>query len=193
MTGRTPHAEPEPGDDEHRYRPGRGGYDPEAAALAARARYAFRQRVVVGLFLAAVATLLLALLVKSGYWWAHAAFDLLLVGYLGYLRRQVRIEDEVRRRRAERLSTRTRRPAQATEQLQHGVEYPGDGDGRETDRHDVADVADVADVGGEAVVRAAPPPMVQSSGVAVDLDDEDPAFDELEPAFERPYRRAVGE
>jgi hypothetical protein len=29
--------------------------------------------------------------------------------------------------------------------------------------------------------------------VAVDLDDEDPAFDELDPAYEPPYRRAVGE
>jgi hypothetical protein len=188
MTERTAHLKPEPGaepeDDERRYRPGRGGYDPEAAALAARARYAFRQRIVVGLILAAVATLVLALLMSSTYWWAHAAFDVSLVGYLGYLRRQVRIEDEVRRRRAARLSTRPRRPAQPIEKMQHDAEYPGDDDGRETDHHDVTD---------EPVMRAAPPPVVHPSGVAVDLDDEDPAFDELEPTFEPPYRRAVGE
>src|SRR5690349_19144548 len=30
-----------------RYRPGRGGFDPEAAAVIARAKYSFRQRVVL--------------------------------------------------------------------------------------------------------------------------------------------------
>src|SRR3954465_15577652 len=29
------------------YRPGRGGFDPEAAEIAARAKYSFRQRIVV--------------------------------------------------------------------------------------------------------------------------------------------------
>ena len=50
--------EPEVADDESeaagngrppRYRAGRGGFDAEAAALTARARYAFRQRVVLAL------------------------------------------------------------------------------------------------------------------------------------------------
>ncbi len=39
-----------------RYRPGRGGFDPEAAAIAARARYAFRQRVVLAMLIAALVT-----------------------------------------------------------------------------------------------------------------------------------------
>src|SRR5207248_910127 len=38
------------------YRPGRGGFDPEAAEIAARAKYSFRQRVVVILLVAAVVT-----------------------------------------------------------------------------------------------------------------------------------------
>ena len=39
-----------------RYRAGRGGFDAEAAALTARARYAFRQRVVLAMLVLAVAT-----------------------------------------------------------------------------------------------------------------------------------------
>src|SRR5829696_1125191 len=46
-----PMSEPMGGEADRRYRPGRGGFDPEAAELAARARYGFRQRVVLGLLL----------------------------------------------------------------------------------------------------------------------------------------------
>ncbi len=90
--------------DENRHRSGRGGYDPEVAAQLAREKYALRQRVVLGLAVAAVASLVLAYTVSSLLWWVHAALDVALVGYLGYLRRQVRIEDEVRRRRAARAA-----------------------------------------------------------------------------------------
>ncbi|MQA15948.1 MAG: hypothetical protein GEV09_17895 [Pseudonocardiaceae bacterium] len=157
-----------------RFRPGRGGYDPDAAALAARAKYVFRQRVVVGLSAAAVVTLVLAFAMSSTFWWVHAALDASLVGYLGYLRRQVRIEDEVRRRRAARLDAARRRPAPPVEddQPDEPVQPPLDE---------------------EPVVRAAPPPPVHPTAVAVDLDDEDPAFDELDPSFEPAYRRAAGE
>ncbi|MGH8964295.1 MAG: gephyrin-like molybdotransferase receptor GlpR, partial [Actinomycetes bacterium] len=97
-------AERDPALNERRYRPGRGGYDPEVAAQVARAKYVFRQRVVLGLAVAAVVTLVLALAASSLLWWAHAALDLAVIGYLGYLRRQVRIEEEVRQRRAARLA-----------------------------------------------------------------------------------------
>ena len=43
-----------------RYRPGRGGFDPEAAAQAARAKYAHRQRTVLLLLIAAITTAVLA-------------------------------------------------------------------------------------------------------------------------------------
>ena len=106
----------QPQRDRH-YRPGRGGYDPLAAELAARAKYAFRQRVVVFLLLAALATGLAGALVLPVCWWAHGGVDALLVAYLAYLRRQVRIEQEIRRRRLERARTRraieSRRPAEA--------------------------------------------------------------------------------
>src|SRR4030088_2183887 len=51
----------EDGDVEpRRYRPGRGGFDPQAAAIAARAKYAARQRIMLFLLLTALATGLLA-------------------------------------------------------------------------------------------------------------------------------------
>jgi hypothetical protein len=95
-----------------RYRPGRGGFDPEAAAIAARARYAFRQRVVLAMLIAALVTGVVAAVAVPGMWWAHAAVDLALVGYLVYLRRQVRLEEAIRARRAARMAG-TRRPSAA--------------------------------------------------------------------------------
>jgi hypothetical protein len=88
-----------------RYRPGRGGYDAEAAEVAAAARYVFRQRLVLGLALLAVATGLAAggLALTNG-WYVHAAVDLCLIGYLAYLRRQVRLEQSIRTRRAARMA-----------------------------------------------------------------------------------------
>jgi hypothetical protein len=94
------------------FRPGRGGFDPEAAALAARARYAFRQRVVIGLLVLAVVSAGVALLVLPAIWWVHGLVDLTLVGYLVYLRRQVRMEEAIRARRAARMAG-TRRAAAA--------------------------------------------------------------------------------
>lgn len=97
-----------------RYRPGRGGFDPEAAALAARARYAFRQRVVLAMLVIALVTGVVAAVAVPGMWWPHSAVDLALVGYLVYLRRQVRLEEAIRRRRAARMAG-TRRPTAASD------------------------------------------------------------------------------
>jgi hypothetical protein len=97
-----------------RYRPGRGGFDPEAAALAARARYAFRQRVVLAMLVIALVTGVVAAVAVPGMWWPHSAVDLALVGYLVYLRRQVRLEEAIRRRRAARMAG-TRRPSAASD------------------------------------------------------------------------------
>jgi hypothetical protein len=95
-----------------RYRPGRGGFDPAAAALAAKARYAFRQRVVFGLMAAAVISAAAAVFLGTPLWWVHGVVDLVLVTYLVYLRRQVRLEAAIRERRAARMAG-TRRPAAA--------------------------------------------------------------------------------
>lgn len=103
------HDEPHPDDrtwdrPPPRYRPGRGGYDPQAAAAAARARAAFRQRVVLTLLLAAIVSGVVAAAALPYIWWAHGAVDVVLVGYLSYLRRQVRMEETIRERRAARMA-----------------------------------------------------------------------------------------
>lgn len=106
-----------------RYRPGRGGYDPEAAVLAAQARATFRQRAVLVLVLTAVTTALVAVvLVVPEAWWVHGAADLLLVGYLVNLRRQVRSEQAIRARRAARLAGSRPAAAAARRRAQSGAQ-----------------------------------------------------------------------
>jgi hypothetical protein len=170
-------AERNPALPERRYRPGRGGYDPEIAAQVARAKYAFRQRVVLGLAIGAVAILVLALAASSLWWWVHAALDLAVLGYLGYLRLQVRIEEEVRQRRAARLAgSRASMPAPDVPE-----EAPVDAASQQEEPVE------------EPPARPAPSPAPHPTAVALDLDDEDPMFDELKPTFEPSYRRAAGE
>lgn len=168
----------EPVADERRYRSGRGGYDPEVAAELARAKYVFRQRVVVGLVLGAVISVVLAFTVSSLWWWMHAAFDVAVSGYLGYLRRQVRIEEEVRERRAARLAG-PRIRERATDSFHEGSvdDFP----------------EDEQPVQEPQVPAVMMPTAPHSTAEALDSDDGDPVFDELRPSFEPPYRRAAGE
>ncbi|MEU4800839.1 gephyrin-like molybdotransferase receptor GlpR [Actinosynnema sp. NPDC023587] len=155
------------------YRPGRGGYDPETAAVVAQAKYAFRRRVVGALLLAALVTGVVAGVLYPLVWWGHAAVDLALVGYLVYLRRQVRIEEDIRARRLARLAQSRRRP----------VAPPAAG-GQEAEE-------EFEDTG------LAPQPRfqhhVRPGTVVVDADDEDPVFVELDGPEALPYRRASGE
>jgi predicted lipid-binding transport protein (Tim44 family) len=174
---------PEPtGDDQtpRRYRPGRGGFDPEAAELAARARYSFRQRVVLGLLLTALVTGLFAAFALPMLWSVHAFVDLILFGYLAYLRRQVRIEQEIRQRRAIRAA-RARRslaahpPAPATPLGPIAPPPP-------------RPAAPEAPAAPRARQRPAHP-----NAAIVELDDEDPAFCDLEAEPQPGYRRAAGQ
>ncbi|MEQ0560521.1 gephyrin-like molybdotransferase receptor GlpR [Amycolatopsis sp. NEAU-NG30] len=183
--GRSPRPERErPG-----YRPGRGGFDPEAAEIAARAKYSFRQRVVVILLVIAVLTAGVAGFLFPLAWWGHGAVDVVLVGYLVYLRRQVRIEEEIRQRRLARFnSTRApRRPAPLEDEELPSVSSS-------SAPAPVEDVEVVEPVRREVVERRpSPTSRVRRSAVVVDLDDEDPAFEELDEPGTSPYRRAVGE
>ena len=120
-----------------RYRPGRGGFDPEAAAAAAHAKYAFRQRLVLALLVLLLGAGACALLVSGVFWWVAGVIGLVLGGYLTYLRRQVRIEESIRTRRTERLSGR--RPAVDDERdLDDRVHH----DAVDRDRDDHADDED---------------------------------------------------
>lgn len=140
-------------------RPGRGGYDPEAAEATRAYRYRQRRRITFILLIATAVFTLAALLTVSVFWVGAVVSFVLLAGYLTYLRRQVRIEAAIRQRRMERLQrARQIRPES----------------GRSRPRRARSD----ADRGREVV----------------DLDDDDPAFDDLEQ-YNEPvtYRRAVGQ
>ncbi|HJQ46540.1 MAG TPA: gephyrin-like molybdotransferase receptor GlpR [Amycolatopsis sp.] len=180
----TPSREP----SERRYRPGRGGFDPEAADIAARAKYAFRQRVVLLLIVLGVITAAGAGFLASSLWWLHALIDLGLVGYLGYLRRQVRIENEIRSRRLARMNTtRTRRPAERREVVPEYDEYDEDYNDEPAEPEEPRREL----VGIER--RPSPASRLRGRAVVVDLDDEDPEFHELDDPGQLPFRRAVGE
>jgi hypothetical protein len=159
------------------YRPGRGGFDPEAAAITARARYAFRQRIVVLMLMAALVSGLVAGLLSPMVWSLHAAIDVGLVVYLGYLRRQVRIEEEIRERRTARLGSHPRvHTPTKPEHDAHGPEL--DDEPAEPPR---------------PAARRPPARQIHPGTVVVDTDDEDPMFAELDEPGTLPYRRAVGE
>ncbi len=153
-------------------RPGRGGYDPDAAEIARRYRYSRRRRVAVVLLLATIAFSLAAYFFEPILWGGTAVFGLLLLAYLGYLRRQVHIEADIRERRLARLArARQIRP-----------EYPI---GR----------VDSPVVSAPSLTR---PPRCHRRGIAaaeeiVDLEDDDPSFDDLEYYQPVTYRRASGQ
>jgi hypothetical protein len=172
-----------------RYRPGRGGFDPEAAAVIARARYAFRQRIVLAMIIGAVLTAIGATVFYTPLWWAHGAIDLVLVTYLGYLRRQVRIENEIRERRLARMQRVRRaqalaRPRYVEDEPRTVEEYV------EEAYHDEEEPV----AHRERVLDGPSAPVThRGSAVLVDVDDEDPAFEDLDDPGNLPYRRAVGE
>ncbi|GGU47238.1 divisome protein SepX/GlpR [Lentzea flava] len=177
---------------ERPFRRGRGGYDPETAALVAQAKYAFRRRVVAFLLVAAVVTGVVAGVFYQPLWYGHAGVDVLLVGYLTYLRRQVRIEEEIRARRLARLQQVRRRRATAP-QPQQLAEVPVPAAAPAVEEAETTQVEVVA-----VEEKPALPPLpryehhVRPGTIPVDSDDEDPVFVELEGLESLRYRGAVG-
>lgn len=72
-----------------------------AAAVDAR-KYRFRRRVLTVLAALLLLSAVLSVVVDPALWWACGALGGVMVLYLGYLRRQTRIEAQVRRRRQQR-------------------------------------------------------------------------------------------
>ncbi|MEV6901548.1 gephyrin-like molybdotransferase receptor GlpR [Amycolatopsis sp. NPDC051372] len=177
------------------YRPGRGGFDPEAAEIAARAKYAFRQRIVVILLILAVASAAFAGFVMSVVWWGNAVVDVILVGYLAYLRRQVRIEDDIRQRRMARYAREGSREAREPLPAPRRTERPAASTSAAAPVAEEDDDLEVVSPTPREIVERKPSPMsrIRRQAVVVDLDDEDPAFEELDEPGTSPYRRAVGE
>ncbi|MER5391916.1 gephyrin-like molybdotransferase receptor GlpR, partial [Saccharopolyspora sp. NPDC002686] len=144
------------------------------AALAARAKYARRQRIVLAMLAAAIATALVAAMFWPVVWWLHGIVDLSIVGYLTYLRRQVRIEEDVRARRLARMNGEH-------DELEYDDDY-------DEDLHDDEYEEDAED---DVAERRETRPAARA--VRVEIDDEDPMFDELDERTWEPYRRAAGE
>ncbi|WP_227979778.1 gephyrin-like molybdotransferase receptor GlpR [Nocardia spumae] len=139
-------------------RRGRGGFDPEADAIARAARYRFRQRMALGLIASTLLFGIFAVLMNAVLWWGCALSLVAFGAYLAYLRRQVRFEEDIRRRRAARLSGARQRPAEKSEPV-----APED---VRTERRPGMD---------RDAARA-----LRRRAVVLDVDDEDPLFDHLE-------------
>lgn len=84
-------------------RRGRGAYDPMADRQAAEQRAHARQRTALILVALAVVAVIAALVTVPAVWWFAGGAVLLLASYMTYLRRQVRLEESLRRRRVERM------------------------------------------------------------------------------------------
>lgn len=142
-----------------------------AAAVSAR-KYRFRKRVLTALAAIMMLTAVLSFSVSSTFWWSCGSTGVVTVLYLAYLRRQTRIEEQVRRRRQQRMNRS--RPA---------GEGSVDGRSGRREREDV----DVV------------PTRIQRPGaVVLDIDDEDPIFEHLEQVsrsrtYHHDLPRAVGQ
>lgn len=134
-----------------------------AAAVSAR-KYRFRKRVLMGMAALLMLTAVLSFTVSPTLWWACGAVAGVTVLYLGYLRRQTRIEEQVRRRRQQRMARS--RPV---------FEEPAA-------RRPEADFTEF------------PTRLQRPGAVVLEIDDEDPVFEHLdEVAYSRrPYGRTQG-
>ncbi|MBF4996562.1 hypothetical protein IRT45_05260 [Nocardia sp. BSTN01] len=139
-------------------RRGRGGFDPEADAIARAARYRFRQRTALGLVLSTLLFGAFAIVVNATLWWGCALSVVAFGAYLAYLRRQVRFEEDIRRRRAARLPGARQRPAGHAEPVAQDQVRAERRPGMDRD-----------------AARA-----LRRRAVVLDVDDEDPLFDHLE-------------
>ena len=81
----------------------RGRYESKAAIAAAARKYRFRSRMLSGMGLAILFTGIAAFSLSSSMWWVCAGVGIITALYLAYLRRQTRIEEQLRRRRAHRM------------------------------------------------------------------------------------------
>lgn len=116
-----PAAEPDGTEDEYEYVEDTSGLEPEAdepvvpiarqvryatktaAAVSAR-KYRFRTRMLIAMAGLLLVSAALAFLVSPSTWYVCAAIAVITLLYLGYLRRQTRIEERLRRRRMQRMA-----------------------------------------------------------------------------------------
>lgn len=79
-------------------------YESKAAAAVRERKFAFRKRMLMTMAALLLVSGVAAFLVAPALWWACGAVGAVTVLYLAYLRRQTRIEEQLRRRRAQRMA-----------------------------------------------------------------------------------------
>ncbi|MEB3980293.1 hypothetical protein OQ968_03335 [Mycobacterium sp. 663a-19] len=79
-------------------------FDTKTAAAVSARKYAFRKRVLMVMALVLIGSATAAFKVTPTAWWVCGGATAVTVLYLGYLRRQTRIEEKVRRRRMQRMA-----------------------------------------------------------------------------------------
>jgi hypothetical protein len=79
-------------------------HDADTAAAVSARKYAFRRKVLTIMASSLVVTAATAFLLTSSAWWLFSVTSAATVLYLGYLRRQTRIEERVQRRRMQRMA-----------------------------------------------------------------------------------------
>src|SRR5271163_274382 len=79
-------------------------YDENTAAAVSARKYAFRRKVLLVMALTLIGSAATAFLLTSTAWWFCGSAAAVTVLYLGYLRRQTRIEERVQRRRMQRMA-----------------------------------------------------------------------------------------
>jgi uncharacterized membrane protein len=78
-------------------------YESRSATVEAR-KFKFRKRMLTVLTLATIGSAVAAFTVTPIAWWVCGSLGAVTLLYLGYLRRQTRIEERLRRRRAQRMA-----------------------------------------------------------------------------------------
>jgi hypothetical protein len=147
-----------------------------AAADVSARKYRFRKRVLMAMSTIMVTTAVVSFTVNPAFWGACASSAAVTMLYLGYLRRQTRIEEQVHRRRQQRMA-RSRsdydRGFQPADTRRSAPEWRTGGGGEEF-----------------------PARYQRADAVVLDIDDEDPIFEHLdEVAYSRRYDlpRAAGQ
>jgi uncharacterized membrane protein len=79
-------------------------YESKTAAAVTARKYKFRKRMLTVMTLATVASAVAAFTLAPVAWWVCGSIGTVTVLYLAYLRRQTRIEERLRRRRAQRVA-----------------------------------------------------------------------------------------
>lgn len=79
-------------------------FDADKAAAVTARKYAARRRVLMVMALTLVLSAMTAFLLTASAWWFFGVASTVTVIYLGYLRKQTRIEERVRRRRMQRMA-----------------------------------------------------------------------------------------